>query len=666
MKMRYELTALLLLGASGVWAAPVSFTDLAKHAEYSSVKISPDGQYLAVEGNVKGQVSLALIHLSDHTGHVVKPRQGDDVLDFWWASPTRVIYTVGEHVGGYDVPLNYGELYAVNADGSGAELLYGYRQGGNSTGSHIQHSSPHRGWGTFIAAIPGDPNYALVSISSWDAAGSEGGLPVAYRMDLRNGNLSRIITAPGRNMTFLADHNGHIRFVFGEDNNGNAKLYRHPVDGDGWQEMLEEESVRSYPWTFNRDDSLVYFNCTPKSGGFGLCSWNPESKQWATLWSNPEVEAGGLIYGPANDQIIGVGFKDGRPSAALFNNVGTAASTVVALMKQFPGKDTRFVSGSTDGSRSVVEVSADVDPGTFYLFEKQTKKLTPLLAQEKWIDPSQMAAKQPFHLDARDGLKLQGYVSFPPGEETAKHLPMVVFVHGGPYGVEDDWSYDPMVQAMATRGYAVLQVNYRGSGGRGYDFEKAGRGEWGGKMQDDVTDATHWAIDKGIADPQRICIFGGSYGGYAALEGAVRQPDLYKCAIGYAGVYDLSLMYHRGDIPQSTFGEHYLKRVLGTDMTVLAQRSPIDHLDKLKAKVMLVVGGNDQRVPSIQGSNLHQALLKRHVNHVWIEEPGEMHGFYDEKHLAELYQSIENFLQNSIGPGVTSARLAGGAPAKTH
>ena len=661
MKFHGALAALLLLFSVVACAAPVSFADLAKHPEYSQVKISPDGQYIAVQGMVKGQQSLALIRLSDMKGNLVRPREGDDVVDFWWASPKRVVYTVGEHVGGYDIPLSTGELFAVDADGGNAKLLYGYRKGGMSTGSHVQHATSHYGSATFLASIPDKPNYALVSVSSWNAAGTEGDLPVAYRMDLRSGDLAPVVKAPGRNMTFVADHKGQVRLSYGLDNADNLKVYRRGGGADGWQEMAEAESSRSYPVTFNRDDSLIYFTCAPKTGGLGLCTWSPKSDQWNTVWSNPDVAADSLIRGPAKDQIIGVGFEDGRPAAALFDSSGSAAKIVLALMQQFPGEEVRIVSGTTDGSRSIVKVSADVDPGTFYLYDQQTRKLTPLLAEAKWIDPARMAAKQPFHFNARDGLKLQGYISFPPGKEKATHLPTVVFVHGGPYGVKDDWSYDPYVQAMATRGYAVLQVNYRGSGGHGYNFEKAGWGEWGGKMQDDVTDATRWAITKGIADPQRICIFGGSYGGYAALEGAVKEPDLYKCAIGYVGVYDLPLMYRRGDIPQSSYGEDYLKRVLGTDMNVLAQRSPVNQLDQLKARVMLVVGGNDRRVPPVQGNELHNALLKRGINHVWIEKPGEMHGFYDEKNVAELFQSIDGFLQSSIGPGTVAAHSTGTA-----
>jgi len=655
----------LLLCMTTLHAEPVSFADLARHAEYKSVKISPDGQYLAATAVVKGKTTLALIHISDKKGMVVQPREGDDVIDFWWASSKRVIYTVGTRVGALDSPLSTGELFGVNADGGSPELLYGFRSEGSSKGLHVEKSVTDRGTAEFIAPIPSDPNYALVSISSWDAAGREGALPVAYRMDVRNGSLTKIISAPARDMGFVADHQGHIRFAFGEDVNGNTKIYQHPLDADGWQLMIKPSVDRSYPQAFTRDDSLAYFTCSEPSTGFGICSWDPKTQAWQTLWTNPKVSANGLLYGMIDDEVIGVSFQDGRAGAALFNGDNTDAKTLVTLMKQFPGESVRIVSGSSDGHLSVVLVEADADPGSYYLFDRDARKLTPLLNRAPWIHPEQMATKQPFEVTARDGLKLEGYLSYPPGHEDAKHLPLVVFVHGGPYGIRDDWDYDPYVQMMATHGYAVLQVNYRGSGGRGHSFIKAGWGEWGGKMQDDVTDATQWAITQGIADPRRICIFGGSYGGYAALEGAVKEPDLYKCAIGYVGVYDLNLMYARGDIPQSTSGNNYLIRVLGQDMNVLAQHSPINQLDHLKAKVMLVVGGEDHRVPSIQGSNLHMALSKRGIAHEWMDKPEEMHGFYSETNITELYTRVVQFLGASIGPGVavTSAASADTAAA---
>ncbi|HET7560898.1 MAG TPA: alpha/beta fold hydrolase, partial [Rhodanobacteraceae bacterium] len=253
----------------------------------------------------------------------------------------------------------------------------------------------------------------------------------------------------------------------------------------------------------------------------------------------------------------------------------------------------------------------------------------------------------------------------PPGKQGAKDLPMVVFVHGGPYGIRDWWTYHAYVQAMATRGYAVLQVNYRGSGGYGYDFEKAGWKQWGGTMQDDVTDATLWAIQQGIADKNRICIYGGSYGGYAALEGAVKEPDLYKCAIGYVGIYNLPKMVFRGDDQQTYDDQTYWKRTVGTDETVLAQHSPFYQLDRLKAKVMLIVGGKDTNVLPVQGQEMHMALLKRGIPHEWMYKPDEAHGFYDEKNIAELFQRVDAFLAANIGSGAVAAS-APTAPAPTQ
>jgi dipeptidyl aminopeptidase/acylaminoacyl peptidase len=651
MRWRQTIVAFVLCCAAAVQAGTVSLADLARHFEYTEVKISPDGHYLAALGVIKGQHVLGLIRLSDKQGRTLHARGGDDLVDFWWAAPDRLVYTVGTHVGGIDSPLSTGELFAVSADGGDPEMLYGYRKGGMTTGTLTQHAVSARGTARFIASIPGDPNHALVSISSWDAAASQRDLSQAERIDLRNGNLKPIISAPGRGMSFVADHQGRIRFAYSEADSGDLKVYLHPIAGEGWQEMPDFEHTRSVPLAFNGNDSLLYLTCPGAESGFGICSWNPDTRQSETVWSNPRVEAGGLLQGMARDQIVGVNYEDGRPGLAFFDGDSADANVLIGLMKQFPGEDVRFVSGSSDGRLSIVKVDADMDPGTFYLYDRDTRKLTSLLAVASWINPMKMAAKQAFDFKARDGLALQGYVSYPPGDEKATQLPMVVYVHGGPYGVRDDWNYEPMVQALATRGYAVLQVNYRGSAGYGYAFEKAGWREWGGKMQDDVTDATHWAIAQKIADPKRICILGASYGGYAALEGATKEPDLYKCAIGYVGVYDLPQMFHSGDIHDSSFGKDFLRRQVGDDMAQLASHSPINQLGTLKARVMLVVGGKDERVPEFQGLRMHQALLDRHIAHEWMLKPDEMHGFYDEANVAELYTRILQFVAANIGPG---------------
>jgi hypothetical protein len=273
---RVAVAGLLFLLTAVLHAQPVSFADLARLDQYRDVKISPDGKYLAATAVLKGQTVLALIRLSDKKGKVVHPRDEDDVTQFWWASPTRVVYQVGIRLGGYDAPLGTGELFAVNADGTGADLLYGYRAGGTSnTATHIQRATSERGTADFIAAIPDDPDHMLVAISSWDASGFELELPIAYRMDVRDGIKSKITTAPMRGASFVADHQGRIRFAYAEANDGNVRVYQYPIGGGEWKLMQQRSDERSVPWSFSRDDSVVYFNCPASEGGFGMCTWNP-------------------------------------------------------------------------------------------------------------------------------------------------------------------------------------------------------------------------------------------------------------------------------------------------------------------------------------------------------------------------------------------------------
>jgi dipeptidyl aminopeptidase/acylaminoacyl peptidase len=373
------------------------------------------------------------------------------------------------------------------------------------------------------------------------------------------------------------------------------------------------------------------------------------TRKQEVLWSASDSAASQLL--PTADELDAFAIRSmpGRPAVTLLDRNTAEAALLVSMMKQFPGEDVVPTSASYDGKKTVFFVHADVDPGVFYLYDADKKKAVELFQSRPWIKPEQMASKEPVTFKARDGLGLHGYITRPPGKESAKQLPTVVLVHGGPYGIRDTWSFDPVVQLLASRGYAVLQVNYRGSGGYGDAFMRAGYREWGGKMQDDVTDATRWAIDQGIADAKRICIYGSSYGGYAAMEGAVKEPDLYKCAIADAGVYDLSLMYARGDTPQTLFGENFLKMILGEDKADLAARSPITQLDRLKASVMLIVGGADTRVPPVQGENLHNALTQRKIAHEWIYERTEGHGFYTEEHVTAMFEKMLAFLDRQIG-----------------
>ncbi|MFD0739423.1 alpha/beta hydrolase family protein [Lysobacter koreensis] len=267
---------------------------------------------------------------------------------------------------------------------------------------------------------------------------------------------------------------------------------------------------------------------------------------------------------------------------------------------------------------------------------------------------------QPIKLQARDDLTLHGYVTFPRGS-SGKNLPTIVMPHGGPFGVQDVWGFDGDVQMLAQAGYAVLQLNFRGSAGYGADYIHAGGRQWGLKMQDDLTDATRWAIQQGIADPKRVCIYGASYGGYASLMGVAKEPGLYQCAVGYVGVYDLPTMHTQGDIQQRGSGETYIKEWIG-EREGLAATSPNRIAERIKVPVFLAAGGEDQRAPIEHSKMMEQALRKAGVPVETLYYDTEGHGFYLDAHQQEYYTRLLAFLSRSLG-GATATTSTGGSNA---
>ncbi len=632
-------------------ADPIPLTDFAKHLQFEQVKISPDGKTLAAVAVVEGKRQLALFDIATLKGLNIRPRENDELADFDWVSSNRVVYTLGQKLGGIDKPISTGELLAVNADGSGNGILFGYRAQGDSVGSKIKSATAERASAYVLDDLPDDENNMLVVVNKWDA-GKEGDFPEVARMNVRSGNRVKVTTGPIRNARFLVDHAGQVRFAFAEDTALKLKVYHRPDDKASWEVVLDEAASgnRATPVAFARDNKTVYWACGGGEMVGRICTWSDADRAFKPVWSNKTVTHTGLVRSFDGKDVVAVRAAPGRPSLYPVDKEADSLKAIVALMQQFPGDSVNIVSATRDGRKAIVSTWADVHPGSYYLLDRDTQKLTFLLARAPWVDPDKAAQMQPITLKARDGLDLMGFVTRPPGKEEAKNLPMVVLVHGGPHGPFDAWAYDPYVQALASRGYAVLQINFRGSGGRGYAFEKAGYGEWGAKMQDDVTDATKWAIAEGIADPKRVCIYGGSYGGYAALQGAVREPDLYRCAVGDAGVYDLRLMFSHGDVRKNLYGQSFLEMILGKDQAVLAQRSPVAQVDHIKAKVMLIAGGQDERVPPVHAERLRAELQKRKVEPEWLYKRSEGHGFYDEANRAEMLEKLIAFLDANTTP----------------
>jgi dipeptidyl aminopeptidase/acylaminoacyl peptidase len=314
------------------------------------------------------------------------------------------------------------------------------------------------------------------------------------------------------------------------------------------------------------------------------------------------------------------------------------------------GQPAAFVSmegASSNGQTLLISVRSDRNPGAFALFERDGMHARPLYQALPWVKPADMPARTPIRFKDRAGVELAGFLTMPAGG-SQKNLPLVLIPHGGPIGPSDSWFYDPWAALLANRGYATLQINYRGSGGRGYNFERSGYKQFGSGIQDDLIDGVKWAIAQGYVDPGRVCVFGGSFGGYSSLMQPILAPALYKCAVDYAGVYDWRIGMDRSDTRRFAGGRTYFKEAIGSHEDAFAI-SPVSMMDKFNVPVLIAHGKDDPRVPYQNATDLRSYLDKADKPYEWLAESKELHGFASESHNEELWNMILPFLGKHIG-----------------
>jgi dipeptidyl aminopeptidase/acylaminoacyl peptidase len=622
--------------------------------EFGGVKISPDGDFIAVLTGRHGRSKVLFIDLkSKKTLAGLEVPADCEVDEYHWVSPTRIIYTIAQRQRANVRPTPTGEIFGINRDGGSSRKLYGYRAEESSLDTRLADRKASFATAELVSALKQDPDRILIAEFPWRNVGNvwidnPDAKPLISRLDVFSGKKQQLDMAPLTRAVILLDHDENVRFAFGLNELQRAAVSWKPQPGGQWTgfelDGIVEDSVT--PQRFSTDNRSVFLTATREGETFdALYRLDLQTKHLEKLYAFENADVAEVIADFADREIIGVRSFTARQNDHWLLNEHSAAQTYQALQRAFPQQQIRVTSSSEDGRLVIVFVDSDVNPGDYYLFDTVNKRADFLRATRIWIEPKQMRPRDPITLKARDGWQLHGYVTRPAGE--GPH-PTVVLPHGGPYHVRDWWEFDPEAALLASRGYAVLQINFRGSGYNSREFMRAGYREWGGKMQDDLTDATRWAIEQKIASADRICIYGTSYGGYAALMGAVREPDLYRCAIGYAGVYDLELALQSGDIPDSNWGKAYLERTLGSDLAKLRAQSPVNGAQLIKAPVLLIHGKEDGRAEFEQAKRMRTALEKSGKKFELLALDREGHGIYDEESRRAVYERILQFLDANL------------------
>lgn len=598
-----------------------SLDDFLSSGNFASVQISPTGEYLAASIHHDTTGIFQVLNRADYS---IKRsfNMGEDrrVGSFYWLDDKSVVMTA-----------SYRNEHSNT-----------FHRGRNSQRINIETGQfrpmPR---GNVLSLWRDNPDHVLVS-----------GYSTRYtevdKLNIRSGRRVKVARSASPRASFVFNRDRDIVFSIGESVEDVTKV--HQREGHGKWELIQstpygEKGWRPFRYGPQDDTYYTYDHRGATTRGIGL--YNSKTREHKLLYRHDVVDIGGSMtdyYG----NLVAVRLDHHYPQYVYLNPDHLMAQAHASLRRLFPDEFVRITSLTKDSKAMIILVSGDRNPGQFFLVDLQTLKSSFIGERKPKIKKATLATTHGIELVTRDGDTIYGYLTSLP--DTPKPGPMVIEIHGGPHGIRDYWGYDMQRQIYATRGYHVLQVNYRGSSGYGIDYRNKGHRQWGRLMQDDITDATNWAIDTEIADPERICIMGGSYGAYSAMMGVSREPDLYKCAVAYAGIYDLSIAPKAGDIRFRRAGMEYMKTAMNIDDPEETKaNSPVYHAEDIKASILMVHGGLDRRTPPIHAQRMKSALEKAGNPPEWIFDPSQGHGFYGYRANLRLYQSILRFLEKQIG-----------------
>ena len=635
MKFRHWLTALtsaslIAATATSAHAQPAKqhpLRDFFKNPEQAYFRLSPDGKYLGFMQPYESRMNI-FVQPIDKIGTKegikrVSAETARDIPNYFFKGPQHVLFT--KDFGGDE------NFHVVTAD---------------ITTGVVKDLTPHDGTrASILDALPDDNDHVLVMHNKRDKKIFD-----VYRINIKTGEEKLAAENPGNITNWNTDHDGKIRAATSSDG-VNTSLYYRETEADAFKPILTtnfREGVSPVGWT--ADNKLMYVASNRGRDKSALFEFDPKAaKEGKLIYENANVDVDSLGWSRARKTITQtlVNFEKAQP---VFFDKETER-VYNALKAKLPAYELGVQSMTKDEQVMIVAAVSDRTPGARYVYDVKADKLTKLADINPSIAETDMAEMKPVSYTSRDGLTIRGYLTLPKGV-AAKNLPVIVNPHGGPWA-RDSWGYNPEIQFLANRGYAVFQMNFRGSTGYGRKFWESSFKQWGLTMQDDITDGVNWLVKEGIADPKRIAIYGASYGGYATLSGITRTPDLYAAAVSYVGVSNMFTFMKSIPPYWKPFLEMMTEMVgdAEKDKAQLTATSPALNAEKIKTPLFIAQGAKDPRVVKAESDQMVEALKKRGVAVDYMVKDNEGHGFRNQENQFEFYGAMEKFLAKHLQKG---------------
>jgi len=612
----------------------IAMQDFFKNPEKASFRISPDGQYISYRAPWKSRMNIFVQPVSG--GEAVQATRDTvrDIGGYFWKGD-RLVYS--RDVNGDENFI----VFSASIDGSDVKAL-------------TPEKGVRAGVMDDLHNISGMEQHVMIQMNQRNPEIFD-----PYLCNIATGELKPLFDNSKENyQNWITDHAGVIRFAIRTDGTDNVFYYR-ASDKEPFTEYLRTGYKDSwYPvlFTFDNKDLYVSHNLNGRDKN-AIVAWDlAEKKEKELIFENDDYDVSNLDYSKKRKVLTMVSWTGAMEERHFLDDQTKAMYDKLA--GKFEGLEYWIYGEDDSETKFMVWAGSDRDPGSYYFYDAETDALEKLATLRPWIDPAQMAVMEPISYTSRDGLTIHGYLTLPKGHE-AKNLPVVVNPHGGPWA-RDRWGFNSEAQMLANRGYAVLQMNFRGSTGYGRKFWEASFKQWGKTMQDDVTDGVQWLIDKGVADPERIAIYGGSYGGYATLAGLTFTPDLYACGVDYVGVSNLFTFMNTVP-PYWEAWRAQMYEMVGDpvkDSLMMREASPVFHVDKIKVPLFIAQGATDPRVNKAESDQVVEALKARGVEVQYLVKDNEGHGFRNEENRFEFYEAMDKFLDEHIGSGYAAKKKA--------